>query len=334
MNMRTMILCTTAVLGLIGIVGVWAADEPAPPTFPRFELAAPDVQGQPVAVPAEGKVSIVVYVMVGQERSHEALAHVQRLLAQDAGAQAIAVVSGTNAAARAQRLPELAQWGHPIVADADYRLSDAGQVIAWPTTVIADDAGRRTGHVGGLTSRYAMELASHVAFAAGDIDRAELQRRLAADDPLAGSPHTTAARHLAAAQRLKDQQQLDAAERELREALRLQPRAAQVQLALAQVMLRRGDPDQALAWAQRVDEDSLAPWQVHAVRGRALAALEQWDQARDELVLAVRHNPDPAACYYDLGRAHQHFEQWEQAAKAFRAAYEHRVALPATAEGR
>jgi len=321
-------------LGMMTLTAALAAaalaqDAPAPATSVQYKdgvysLTTRDIKDQPVVVPGGKKVSIVVYVMVGQQRSHTALAHVQSALKDIPDAQALAVVSGSSAAIDARRLGALAEWARPVVADADYRIADAGDARAWPTTLVIGEDGKRLAHIGGLTSTYVKDITAYVRFAAGKITQQQLDEKLKSHDVVAATPQHIADRHLAVAQRLIAQEQYEPALDELKRALEVQPDDARVKLAMGRTLVLLGQPAEALQMLRKVDAETVAAWQVHAVRGRALAALKQWDEARVELVEAVKQNPAPAACYYDLGRAYQHRGDWQKAAEAFRAAYESR----------
>jgi len=73
---------------------------------------------------------------------------------------------------------------------------------------------------------------------------------------------------------------------------------------------------------ENIAPDTVATFQINAVRGRALLALGQWDQARDALNNAIQLNPKPAETYYLLGLIDEHDGNWSQAAKHYRAAFE------------
>lgn len=325
----------TLALSAALIAPVIAADEPAataasaPAPDKTFMLKTQDIKDTPITVPKSDAVTMIVYVMVGQQRSHEALAGVQRILADYPKVQAMAVVSGTNAAIDARRLGELAGWDRPVVADIEYKIADAGKARAWPTTLVVGTDGKWVAHIGGLTTTYIKDVRAYLDFASGAIDEPTLKKRLASHDVVASSPQHITDRHLAVAQRLIAQEQYAQALDELKRAQEVGPDDPRVKLAIGRIMVMTGKPVDALKTLEQIDVKTIAAWQIHAVRGRALAAMGEWDKARAELIESVKQNPAPAECYYDLGRAYQHVEDFKNATEAFRAAYESRRATEA-----
>jgi tetratricopeptide (TPR) repeat protein len=329
----------TLALSAMLMTPVLAADKPAAPAAAPdkdkvFMLKTQDIKDTPIIVPKSDAVTVIVYVMVGQQRSHEALASVQRILADHPKVQAMAVVSGTNANIDARRLGELAGWDRPVVADPEYKISDAGKARAWPTTLIVGSDGKWIAHIGGLTTTYIKDVRAYLDFASGAIDEATMKQRLASHDVVAATPQHITDRHLAVAGRLIAQEQYAQALDELKRAQEIGPDDPRVKLAIGRIMVMTGQPAEALKTLEQIKADNIAAWQIHAVRGRALAAMGEWDKARAELIESVKQNPAPAECYYDLGRAYQHADDFKNATEAFRAAYESRRATeptPATA---
>ncbi|QNN20959.1 tetratricopeptide repeat protein [Planctomycetales bacterium ZRK34] len=330
--MMRQIIHTLALTAMLAVPVIAADDKPAAPApgdVKTFMLKTQDIKDTPITVPKSDAVTVIVYVMVGQQRSHEALANVQRILAERPKVQAMAVVSGTNATIDARRLGELAAWNRPVLADPDYKISDAGKARAWPTTLIVGSDGKWVAHIGGLTTTYIKDVNAYLDFASGAIDEPTLKKRLASHDVVAATPQHITDRHLAVAQRLIAQGLYTQALDELKRAQEIQPDDPRVKLAIGRIMVMTGKPADALQTLDQIKADNIAAWQIHAVRGRALAAMGEWDKARTELVESVKQNPAPAECYYDLGRAYQHDGKFEKATEAFRAAYESRRATEA-----
>ena len=304
-------------------VPLGAADPPAEPEAPAtFQWSGADAAGRPVKVPSPKRVSVLVFVMAGQQRSLDALKHVQQVAKEHEGVTPIAVISGQNAAIKAKQLAELAGWPHAIVADEPYTLSGVARVRAWPTTLVVDEQGRQAAPIAGLTNTYLPDLAAYVDHAAGRIDQAQLKERLASRAAATDRQNDVAARHLGVAQGLIEMGKYTQAADELKQVLDLKPDDARAQVLMAQVEVRLGKARDALTRLDKVDASGLAPWQAPTVRGLALATLGRWNEAKAALAQAIRLNPKPAESHYLLGRAHEQASEWRLAAQAYRAAYE------------
>lgn len=94
---------------------------------------------------------------------------------------------------------------------------------------------------------------------------------------------------------------LDAAERELRRGLKLQPENAEVHLALGVISFRRGlytQAEQELKRALELDPESGS---AYFYRGEALNQLSRLDEALDMLERATQRQPANARAYYVMG---------------------------------
>jgi len=323
-NLRTLyqvIAFFTAVL-----VGFAAHGQAGPAETPQtLRWQATDTAGNAVSVPAGGKVSVVVFVRPDQGRSDEAMTQLTALMngsAGGTGVEPVAVVSGHSAGVGAAKLAGSGKWPWPVVVDPDYQASGLMSVHVWPTTVIVDDAGKLVAHLPGLRESYAKDLRAYLEFARGTIDQAELARRLDANGTVVGTPIHVASRHLHLAEKLLEKGQADLAREELVRGLADAPDDVPLQLTLARVHLMIGEPGEALTGLDAIGADAAAAWRLGTLRGRALAGLKRWDEARVTLIGALKINPDPAEAYYFLGRVYEHAGEWERASEAYRHAFE------------
>jgi tetratricopeptide (TPR) repeat protein len=293
-----------------------------PATKPALiNWSAKDTTGKTIVVPAADRLSVLVFAMAGQDRSASALKQARQVIGA-ADIQALAVVSGENAAVEAQKLAAADTWSAPVVADPAYDASGRMAVRVWPTTVLVDAKGRQVAHLAGLASSYAKDLEAYLDFARGKIDQAELDKRLSGHDLVASTAQTTAERHLQVATRLLDKGELREAGDEVARGLKILPNDTLLLLFKARVHLLLNEPAETLKTLDTVDAKAVAPWQIGGLRGRALAALGKWDEARQALTGALQLNPDPAEVYYGLGLVYQHDGKWKEAADAFRQAFE------------
>jgi tetratricopeptide (TPR) repeat protein len=280
-----------------------------------------DVAGGEVRVPGE-RATLMLFVRAGQAQSREALKRVKAALRDAQGVQAIAVLSGQQQGEDAKFVNEDGPWAGKIVVDPEYEMSGAMSVHVWPTTVLVNGKGELTGHMGGMSYSFAKELDAQLAYAAGKIDRGTLAQRLVGSDEAPDTAEQKAGRHLQVAQRLLEQDQVDAAKAELEEGLKLQPKSGVLMLSLAQVLVENGDVRGAEKLLDEMDKSSVPGWQVSFVRARVLVTQEKWEEAKGALTEALKLNPNPGQVQYQLGLVYQRQGDWQKAAEAFRAAAE------------
>jgi tetratricopeptide (TPR) repeat protein len=297
------------------------------------QWAARDVQGAAVGVPDVKRPTVILCLLAGQPQTAQVTDALRAVLVTAPDAQVVAVVSGTDAAAQIKQMTSGAgPFPWPIVADADHAASGKWGVHAWPTTVIVSPSGEQVMHLAGLPKGYANDVEAHLAFAAGQIDRAALAGRLADRKAVTGGPDQVARRHVQVAKRLMQSGLAEQARAELDRALAVQPADADAQAMMVELMLNAGDAAAAGAILDRLEAGEAGP-RVRLLRGRWLVAAGKWDEARAALAQAVRLNPDPAEAYYQLGLVHEHDGDWAAAASAFRKAFEHTAvgrAMPPT----
>ena len=289
---------------------------------PAVEWSARDVRGAEVRIPDGKRPTVVVFVLGDQPQSQQALEQVKSTVGAPGDVQVVVVVSGKEAEGPAKKLAEDAKLGWPVIADMDYTGSGKLGVHVWPTTVVIRSDGQEVGHLAGAATGFAKDLEGYLAFAAGKIDAAALQRRLESHDTVIDSPGQMAERHLVVARRLFEKDLAEQARLELERGLKLQPENGELQLAMAEVLLSLGEASGAMEMLEQVDEKGGPGWRMKVLRGQALVALGKWEDAEGVLEQAVRLNPDPSGAYYELGRVYEHGQKWQQAADAYRRAFE------------
>lgn len=114
----------------------------------------------------------------------------------------------------------------------------------------------------------------------------------------------------------------DAAERDLRRALRFQPDHAEVHLALGVISFRRGLYAQAEQELRRSLELNPESANAYFYRGEALNQLSRVDEALDMLLRATQLQPDNARAYYVMGILYDKKSRAHEAAAMYRKARE------------
>jgi tetratricopeptide (TPR) repeat protein len=114
----------------------------------------------------------------------------------------------------------------------------------------------------------------------------------------------------------------DAAERELRRALRFAPDVSDVHLALGVISFRRGlytQAEQELKRALELDPESGS---AYFYRGEALNQLSRVDEALEMLERAVKRQPENGRAYYVMGILYDKKSRPQEAAAMYRKARE------------
>jgi len=312
------------------------AQEDAPDTPQPIRWRATDTADHEVTVPAPGKISVVLFVMTDQARSDEAMTQLRAVLSDEAAGadvQPVAVVSGHGSGVGAAQINGSDKWSWPVVVDPDYEASGLMSVRVWPSTVIVDQAGKHIARLPGLRESYTKDMRAYLAFTRGKIDSETLKQRLDTHGTVVSTANHVASRHLHLAQRLLEKGQVKLAYEELKRGLDTSPDDLELRLTLAQVHLMIGEPAEALTILDALDAGRVPPWRIETLRGRALVALDRFDEARTSLNVALKINPDPADAYYFLGRVHEHAGEYEQASDAYRKAFEKSTAAEGLGRG-
>jgi tetratricopeptide (TPR) repeat protein len=264
--------------------------------------------------------SILLFIRMGQGQSTQTMENVKKALESASATQVVAVLSGNQPAEKVREFASQLPW--PVVQDRGFTMVGQLRIRVWPTAVVVLPDGRELARLAGLPPSYVSDLTAYLDFAAKKIDRKTLQQRLATSGVVADTPYEIARRHLQVAQRLMEADQLEQALRELEQALKHQGDDPAILLAKARALLLLRRPAESMTILSVLDEASSLSANIGVLKGGALVAMKQWDEAIKVLQPAVLLNPDPSEGYYFLAVAHQHKGQWNEAAVLFRKAYE------------
>ncbi len=296
-----------------------------------------DISGAEVKVPAEGRPSTLLFLRVDQAQSQQVLKMVLAATPQIGLARILVVFSGPQAQEHAQAFSVMKTVSWPIIADTEYALSKPLGVAVWPATLVVQDDGVVVAHRGGAPLSLTVELQAYLDLAMNKIDRATLRTRLAAvnddsrgranDKPLlpGDGPGPRAAWLLEMGRKLREQGQAQEALALLADGLKLQPDSIPLQVERIRALADLKQATLALDLLKRLPVGALPAWEPELLRGRMLAALGQWDEARRlaAAVLAGATNDSPLldAAHYLMGTIYEHDRNWEKAAQEYRAAH-------------
>ncbi len=310
------------------------------------QWATHDIRGTEVNVPTEGRPSVLLFLRADQAQSQQVLKMVSAATPQIGLAHVVVVFSGPQAQEHAQAFAATVPVGTnnhspirawPILADTEYTLSKLLGVAVWPATLVVQEDGVVVAHRGGAPLSLTVELQAYLDLALKRIDREGLRVRLAAvtDDPrgraknsppLPGDgPGPRAAWLLEMGRKLREQGQAQEALALLADGLKLQPDSILLQVERIRALADLKQATLALDLLKHLPAGAMPAWEPELLRGRMLAALGQWDEARrlTDAVLAgaKRDSPLLGAAHYLMGTIYEHDRNWEKAAQEYRAAH-------------
>ena len=263
----------------------------------------------------------MLFARVGQPQSDEAMTQIAAVMEKGGPLTVQIVISGPTSAADSARLALPKNLTAKTVIDADYALAGRRNVHVWPATVILGGDGKEVARIAGLPQSYAADLSAYLDLAAGKIDKAALDQRLANRQVVVPTSQQAATRHVIVANALIDRGQDAQALKEVEEGLQRQPGEVSLRVARAKLLLQLKRPAEALAAAEAL-KDAVPAWQVEVVRAEALVALERWSDAKVAAEQAIKLNPKPSHAHYLRGLIFTHESDDKSAADAFRRAYE------------
>lgn len=117
---------------------------------------------------------------------------------------------------------------------------------------------------------------------------------------------------------LSAQNKFEAAEKELRRAVKLAPDSAEVHHQLGSTLYRRGVYAAAATALRRALELDPANGATYVILGEALNQMAESEQALEALENAVRIQPDSARAYYAMGIAYDRKGNPDRAAEMYR----------------
>jgi predicted CXXCH cytochrome family protein len=212
----------------------------------------------------------------------------------------------------------------PVIVDRDLAVADALDVHGWPTAVVLRPDGIEVARLSGDPQTLAWKLPPYVDLAAGIIDRAEVQKRLATTAP-SEDPAKEARRMARVAQAQVDQKDFAAALREAQEGLQLFPDSAELAAVRVESLLGLNQVSDAAAALATLHADQLPAPQYAILQSRLSIAQQQWSDARKTVEAALSVSPRDPRLHFLMGQICEHDQDWPAATAHYRNAGEQSI---------
>ncbi|MBI3637022.1 MAG: tetratricopeptide repeat protein [Candidatus Rokubacteria bacterium] len=280
--------------------------------------------GAPVAVPASGRVTVVLFWRSGQAFSEEAMADLSTLAPAltRKGVVVVAIAEIDADATPSGRLPRGA------IVDRNRQAADAFGVIVFPSTAVIDARGALRAYVPSRRAGYRAIVEAHVLHALGEIPETDLARRLGEVGEIHGRNAEAAEAAFKRGTSAAAERRHEEAAIEFARAIALQPDLVNAHLQLGYVRLETNEPQQALKEFEFVLGASPGSPGARVGLGIVRIRLGQVDEGIRLIEDAVLLNPEPVRGHYELARA------YEARGDVKRAVYHYRWAFLKLLQGR
>jgi hypothetical protein len=287
---------------------------------PAPVVAVEDADGRPVAVPAAGRMTVLLFWRAGQALSEDALADLGAMSAE-LRSKGVDVVAVAEPGATRQQLAARAVPAPRVVRDPDGRAAEAWGVIVTPSTALVMPDGRLAWYLPSRTAAYRSLVSAHLANARGELDDAGLSARAGRMGEVRVAQADTEAAYRRGVS-LAREQRWESAAAALEQALRDDPGHFEAGLRLAWVDLERTRWPEALARFERALAARPDHPSARVGRGIAMVRVGRVDEGIRLLEEAVVLNPEPVRGHWELARAYETKGDGARALEHYRWAYQ------------
>ncbi len=285
------------------------------------EWSTRDIHGTEVHVPASDRPSVLLFLRANQPQCRKVVKMAIAASPQIDGAQVIVVFSGKDAEEQATSFAATGMVPWPVVADPGYSISMPSGVEVRPATLVVQSDGVVLTHMGGAPPSLTLQLAGYLDLAAGTISRDDLAQRLKENGLVGDGPAKRANRFLLMGRNLLDQDKAEEAQAMFADGLALQPDSIDLQVEMIRALVELKQGEEAMKYLGRLPAGAAPSWERDLLRGRVLAILGQWDEARRLATEVLSQNPDLGEAHFLMGMVHENAREWEKAVEEYRAAY-------------
>ena len=293
--------------------------EPAP----DFKLKDLDGKTHSLAQ-SKGKVMVILYWRVGQERSLKALKELKDIFEKlsDQPLQVLAITKETDKLSEIKSLKKSLEIPYPILLDRDAEVYAEFGVFVFPSTALIDKKGVYRFHHGGFRNNYHEEIFGLVRILLGLITKEELEAENTKDVLGLTDDQKKAINQIKLGKTLRQRGMDEKALQNLKKAVALDKANPEGHILLGLLLLDQQDTDQALQHLKK--GIALDPRSIEAKigLGRAYRIKGNTDKALGILQNGLSLCPDSAIIHLELGKIYESLGKTNEALKHYKASAE------------
>lgn len=291
---------------------------------PDFTLK--DAQGNDVTLSGlAGKVVVVLFFRPDQEKSHDAMADLQKVQNKYASKDVVVLGVMPEPEQKAKLAEEVAQekLTYTMLMDDGKAAYGGWGVFLYPTTAVLGRDGKLLRHIPSHNRKYADTVEGNVRLALGEINEGQLNELLNPKAIERLSPEQKKAeRHMMLGQRMVERKLLDRAAHEYEQAVESDPTLAEARVAYGFVLLKLGEFDKAKENFAKAVELNPKVDDGKTGLGAAEVAAGELDKGIGTLEDALKLNTKPARAHFELGKAYEKKGAADKASEHYKKAAE------------
>ena len=318
------IICLLIAIFVIGSPQCWGfrnlkEGEPSP----DFKLK--DLEGKTYSLSkSKGKVTIILYWRLNQDRSTEALNELKRVFEKfsDQPLQILAITKDADKLSKIKSLKESLQIPYPILLDRDAEVYAKFGVFVFPSTALIDKKGVYRFHHGGFRENYYEEIFGQSRILLGLITKEGLNAENGKNFSSLTDDQKKSINRIKLGKTLRKRGMNDKALQNLKEAVELDEANPEGHILLGLLLLDQQETDPALQHLKKGIE--LNPKSIDAKigLGRAYRMKGQTDKALGTLQNGLSLCPDSAIIHLELGKIYESLGKTKEALKHYKASAE------------
>ena len=288
------------------------------------DFALRDTSGAEFALAnTRGKIAIVVFWRMKQQRSSDALTELQLIYAKfkDQGVEVIAISNSVISPEVIGEVKQSKRLTYSMLYDPDEKTYGAYGVIVSPSIFVIDRAGKLSYYYPGYRADFSRQITGRVEVLLGRKTLEELKAEL---EPVkrAEIPESEkkARRYMKMGERLLEKGMARNAMIQYEKAIREKPDLFEAHLRLGDIYLERKEIEKAEAEFRQSIELKSRSSEAHAGMGDVFFFQEQLEKSVEMLQIALKLNPNLARAHYRLGRVYEKRRRIEDALKEYKAA--------------
>jgi tetratricopeptide (TPR) repeat protein len=290
---------------------------------PDFKLK--DLDGNVYSLSGlKGKVVLILYWRVGQERSVKALKELKILSENfiDQPLQILAITKDTEEKSQIKDIRKSLALPFPVLLDVKAKIYTDFGVFVFPSTALIDKKGVYQYHYGGFRDGYKSELSQQIRLMLGLITKEELEKEKQQKSSGQTDAQRKAIHHIRLGKKLEDKGLYEKALQEFEKAAEMDPGNPEAHVELGFSLLEQKEVDRALQHFQKAAKLNPLSADAKIGLGSAYRMQGKTDKALEILKTGLKLCPDSALVHFELGKIYESLGNANEALKHYKQAAE------------